>query len=66
MILCHKAKFDQKSRLRIPREYIKLAGGEDDCKCYITFDENTKEIKIIMEKVRNNADENVNMKRGAE
>ena len=48
MILCQKAKFDQKNRVLVPREYIKLAGGEDNCGCYITFDEDTKEIKIII------------------
>lgn len=48
MILCQKTKFDQKNRVLVPREYIKLAGGEDNCGCYITFDEDTKEIKVII------------------
>ena len=58
MILCHKTKFDQKSRLRVPLEYIKLAGGKAGCKCYITFNEDTKEIKIIIEEVKNNENSN--------
>lgn len=54
MILCQKTKFDQKNRVLVPREYIKLAGGEDNCGCYITFDEDTKEIKVIIkEKAKN-------------
>jgi hypothetical protein len=32
----------------IPREYIQLAGGAEDGVCYVTFDEDTKEIKIVI------------------
>lgn len=48
MILCQKAKLDKQNRVLIPREYIKLAGGEANGVCYITFDENTKEIRVII------------------
>ncbi len=52
MILCQKTKFDQKNRVLIPREYIQLAGGAEDGVCYVTYDEDTKEIKII---IKNNS-----------
>ena len=48
MVLCQKAKLDQKNRILIPRDFIKVAGGEDNGSCYVTCDEDTKEIKIII------------------
>jgi len=51
MILCQKAKFDQKNRILIPRDYIREAGGSDNCSCYITFNEATREIKILVKPI---------------
>lgn len=48
MVLCVERKMDQKNRLWIPADFIKKAGGELDGHCYVQFDEDTKEIKIIM------------------
>ena len=53
MILCQKTKFDQKNRVLVPHEYIKLAGGEPDGVCYVTYDEDSKEIKIIIKAKEN-------------
>ena len=58
MILCQKSKFDQGNRILIPREYIRLAGGERNGACYITYDEETKEIKIIIKEVTKNESKN--------
>lgn len=54
MVLCQKTKFDQKNRVLIPREYIKLAGGQENGTCYVTYDEATKEIKIIIKEANQN------------
>ena len=60
MILCQKTKFDQKNRGLVPREYIKLAGGEENGACYITYNEDTKEIKIIIKEISENENKNQN------
>ena len=46
MTLCQKTKFDQKNRILIPKEYIKSAGGADNCKCYVQYQEGTDFIII--------------------
>ena len=51
MILCQKVKFDQKNRILIPRDYIREAGGSDNCSCYVTFNEATREIKIVIQPI---------------
>ena len=48
MVLCQKAKFDQKNRILIPKDFIEVAGGNDNVSCYVTCDEDTGEIKIII------------------
>ena len=48
MVLCQKAKFDQKNRILIPKDFIDVAGGVENGTCYVTCDEDTKEIKIII------------------
>lgn len=48
MVLCQKTKFDQKNRILIPKEYIRVAGGEENGPCYVTCNEETGEIKIII------------------
>jgi len=48
MILCEKKKMDDKCRLLIPTEYVTGAGGKPGGTVYVSFDEDTKEIKIII------------------
>ena len=48
MVLCQKAKFDQKNRILIPKDFIEVAGGTNGDSCYVICDEDTKEIKIII------------------
>lgn len=47
MVLCEERKFDQKNRVFIPKTYIMKAGGKENGECYVMFDEETKEIKIV-------------------
>lgn len=54
MVLCVERKMDQKNRLWIPTDFIKKAGGELDGHYYVMFDEDTKEIKIVMKGGKNN------------
>lgn len=46
MILCERKKMDGKCRIQIPTTYILEAGGKPDSIVYVSFDEETKEIKI--------------------
>lgn len=48
MILCQKKKMDDKCRLQIPKAFIIGAGGQPDETVYVSFDEDTKEIKITI------------------
>lgn len=48
MILCEKKKMDGKCRLQIPTAFIIEAGGKPDDTVYVSFDEDTKEIKITI------------------
>lgn len=50
MVLCVEKKFDQNNRIFIPADFIRKAGGELDSRCYVMFDEDTKEIKIVIKK----------------
>lgn len=54
MILCCERKFDQQNRLLVPLEYLRKAGGGPNCKCYVMFDEATKEIKIVVKECDGN------------
>lgn len=47
MILCQKAKFDQKNRILIPKSILLAAGGEFDGETYIVHEEGSNEIKLI-------------------
>lgn len=40
---------DGKCRLQIPTEYIIEAGGKPDGTVYVSFNEETKEIRIIIQ-----------------
>lgn len=48
MILCQKKKMDGKCRLQIPTTFIIEAGGQPDGYVYVSFNEDTKEIKITI------------------
>lgn len=50
MILCEKKKMDGKCRLQIPTAFIIEAGGTPNGMAYVSFDEDTKEIKITVTK----------------
>ncbi len=47
MVLCRKAKFDQKNRILIPVEMMEAAGGFPNCMVYVTHDEGTHEVKLV-------------------
>ena len=47
MVLCQKAKFDQKNRVLIPKEMMKAAGGYDNCEVYVTHDEGTNMVTLV-------------------
>ena len=49
MVLCEKKRMDGKCRLQIPTEYIIEAGGKPDGTVYVSFHEETKEIRIIIQ-----------------
>ncbi len=48
MQLCEKKKFDNKCRIQIPKSYVAAAGGSPNSYAYVAFDEESKEIKIIL------------------
>lgn len=48
MILTEKRKLDLKNRINIPIDYIRKAGGGPNGEVYVTFDEETKKIEIIV------------------
>ena len=47
MVLVERRRLDQKTRVHIPSEYIRLAGGHPNGDVYVSFDEQSKEIKIV-------------------
>lgn len=47
MVLCQKAKFDQKNRVLIPKDMMKAAGGYDNCEVYVTCEEGTNKVILI-------------------
>lgn len=47
MILCERKKVSDKGRVVIPADYLKKIGIEPGKEVYITFDEESKEIKIL-------------------
>lgn len=53
MVLCQKAKFDQKNRVLIPKDMMKEAGGYDNCEVYVTCEEGTNKVILIFKKVEN-------------
>ena len=57
MQLCEIKRLDDKCRISIPKEYVAGAGGKPNQRAYVSFDEETKEIKITL-KQENEADGN--------
>jgi len=47
MVLCQKARFDQKNRILIPKTMITEAGGQFDGPVYVSHEEGTNEIRLI-------------------
>ena len=54
MVLCERKKLDDKCRLLIPTDYIKASGGRPGGYVYVSYDEDTAEIKITTEKEKRN------------
>lgn len=48
MQLCEIKRFDDKCRISIPKEYVAGAGGKPNQRAHVSFDEETKEIKITL------------------
>ena len=48
MQLCEIKRFDDKCRIGIPKEYVAGAGSKPNQRAYVSFDEETKEIKITL------------------